>query len=132
MTNPEILLSSRPALSPLWDLDAGGPSFQLDPEVAHGLIGACDSYLLVLEGALGMVGGVSDVKCMGSLTSAENLAGKFSKKAVGGEDSLEKALKSHVQVVTEMRDFFQKCLDSYNGVDTSNAVTLAGQDLLGS
>ncbi len=104
----------------------------LDFDTAARMASACKALLDELAAALRSVEVVKDAKGMGTLQSGIDLAAKFSKKAVGGEDSLEKSLNSHIQVVTEMRDFFQKCLDSYSGVDASNAVMLAGQDLPGS
>ncbi|MGW6661148.1 hypothetical protein [Rhodococcus sp. NPDC055024] len=116
------------------DLMAGlGPDqLAIDFDSAKRVAAAFTALREELDAALRSVSDLGEVKGMGTLKSGQDLAAKFSKKAVGGEDSLEKALKSHVQVVTEMRDFFLKCLDSYSGVDTSNAVTLAGQDLPGS
>ena len=108
------------------------PSLVVDYDVALGVVAACVALIGEIDLLTGELAGIETVVGMGTLQSGLDLADKFSKKAVGGEDSLEKALKSHVQVVTEMRDFFQKCVDSYSGVDTSNAVTLAGQDLAGS
>ncbi|OQM79048.1 hypothetical protein B0E55_04965 [Rhodococcus sp. 66b] len=71
---------------------------------------------------------IANVSGMGTLQSGINLAEKFSKKAKDGEDSLEKSLTSHIQVVTEMRDFFQQCVDRYGEVDDSNASALASVD----
>lgn len=115
-----------------WNNVTAGSQLDLAPDVARDVVFACAEFLGVLNEAHRNLLGIENVSGMGTLQSGINLAAKFSKKAVGGEDSLEKSLNSHIQVVTEMRDFFQKCLDSYNGVDASNAVMLAGQDLQGS
>jgi len=78
-----------------------------------------------LDAAMRSVSDLREVKGMGTLKSGQDLAAKFSEKAVGGEDSLEKSLTSHIQVVTEMRDFFQQCVDRYGEVDDSNASAFA-------
>jgi hypothetical protein len=41
---------------------------------------------------------------------------------------LEKSLASHIQEVTEMRDFFQQCVDRYGEVDDSNASALTSAE----
>jgi hypothetical protein len=116
------------------ELGNGGadPNLVVDHDVALGVVAACAAFIGEIDLLKGELAAIETVVGMGTLQSGINLAAKFSRKAVGGEDSLEKSLNSHIQVVTEMRDYFQKCLESYSGVDTSNAVTLAGQDLPGS
>ena len=74
---------------------------------------------------------LTDVSALGTLQSGIDLGRKFSLKAVGGDDSLEKSLDSHIAVVTEMRDFFQKCVDRYESVDASNATTLRTTEIPG-
>lgn len=99
--------------------------FALDFDTAARMASVCKALLDELAAALRSVEVVKDAKGMGTLQSGINLAAKFSRKAVGGEDSLEKSLTSHIQVVTEMRDFFQQCVDRYGEVDDSNASALA-------
>ncbi len=100
----------------------------VEPNVAKPIVCACNSFLGELRAIVLMCERIGDVKGMGTLKSGQDLAAKFSKKAVGGEDSLEKSLNSHIQVVTEMRDFFQQCVDRYGEVDGSNASTLASAE----
>jgi len=76
----------------------------VEPDVAKPIVCACNSLLDELRAMVLMCERIGDVKGMGTLKSGQDLAAKFSKKAVGGEDSLEKSLTSHIQVVTEMRD----------------------------
>jgi hypothetical protein len=97
----------------------------LAPDVARDVVLACAEFLGELRAMVLMCERIGDVKGMGTLKSGQDLAAKFSKKAVGGEDSLEKSLSSHIQVITEMRDFFQQCVDRYGEVDDSNASALA-------
>lgn len=69
---------------------------------------------------------------MGTLQSGIDLAKKFSEKAVGGEDSLEKSLDSHIAVVKEMRAYFQACIDRYESADVDNSDQLARHEVSGS
>lgn len=100
----------------------------VEPDVAKPIVCACNSLLNELRATVLMCERIGDVKGMGTLQSGQDLAAKFSKKAVGGEDSLEKSLTSHIQVVTEIRDFFQQCVDRYGEVDDSNASALASTE----
>ncbi len=111
-----------------WNNVTAGSQLDLAPDVARDVVFACAEFLGVLNEAHRNLLGIENVSGMGTLQSGINLAAKFSKKAVGGEDSLEKSLTSHIQVVTEMRDFFQQCVDRYGEVDDSNASALASVD----
>lgn len=72
---------------------------------------------------------LTDTSAMGTLQSGIDLGRKFSLKAVGGEDSLEKSLDSHIAAVREMRDFFQKCVDRYESVDAANSATFSATEM---
>ncbi|WP_336882011.1 hypothetical protein [Rhodococcus globerulus] len=85
-----------------------------------------------LESALELVDSVDVVRGMGTLQSGIDLARKFSLKASGGEDSLEKSLLSHIAVVKEMRAYFQTCIDRYESVDDDNSDQLARHEVSGS
>lgn len=111
-----------------WNNVTAGSQLDLAPDVARDVVFACAEFLGVLNEAYRNLLGIENVSGMGTLQSGINLAAKFSKKAVGGEDSLEKSLNSHIQVVTEMRDFFQQCVDRYGEVDDSNASALASAE----
>ncbi|MCJ0906530.1 hypothetical protein [Rhodococcus sp. ARC_M6] len=99
-------------------------ALSLDPIVAQAIAAACQAWIDELQSMVEQCARLSDVRGMGTLQSGLDLARKFSLKAVGGDDSLESVLRSHIAVVTEMRDFFQKCVDRYQSVDASNATTL--------
>lgn len=106
----------------------GFDQLAIDFDSAKRVVAAFTTLREELDAALRSVSDLREVKGMGTLQSGQDLAAKFSKKAVGGEDSLEKSLNSHIQVVTEMRDFFQQCVDRYVVVDDSNASALASVD----
>ncbi len=104
-------------------------SIDLDPNVAAQLAVACEGGLLAeLQDMAGNLNRLTALDCFGTLQSGKDMAGKFAQKATGGADSLEKSLLSHALVITEMRDFFQQCVDRYGEVDDSNASALASVD----
>ncbi|MQP31510.1 hypothetical protein GEO20_05945 [Rhodococcus erythropolis] len=107
-----------------WQAD----QISVDLKAAQGLVASCSELLIELWAVEREAASLQFLDAMGTLKSGQDLAAKFSKKAVGGEDSLEKSLNSHIQVVTEMRDFFQQCVDRYGEVDDSNASALASVD----
>ncbi|PBC38142.1 hypothetical protein CJ178_29595 [Rhodococcus sp. ACPA4] len=82
--------------------------------------------------AFGEIDSVSDVKGMGTLQSGIDLARKFSLKASGGEDSLEKSLLSHIDVLKEMEAYFQACVTRYFAVEAENMDRLARHEVSGS
>lgn len=92
-------------------------SIDLDPNVA--------AQLAELQDMAGNLNRLTALDCFGTLQSGKDMAGKFAQKATGGADSLEKSLLSHALVITEMRDFFQQCVDRYGEVDDSNVSALA-------
>ncbi|NMM86142.1 hypothetical protein B2J88_17495 [Rhodococcus sp. SRB_17] len=114
-----------------WSESVGDPQLAVDPNVAREVVKACTVLLGEFDSMKGDVGRLAAVTGMGTFQSGIDLARKFSEKAVGGEDSLENALRSHVHVVTEMRDFFQKCVDRYESADASNAMTLRSAEIPG-
>ncbi|KJF19540.1 MULTISPECIES: hypothetical protein [unclassified Rhodococcus (in: high G+C Gram-positive bacteria)] len=112
------------------DLESGGLS--VDRDVARKLVSACRQ---LRDELVAMKDGLDDlaaVKGMGTLQSGIDLAKKFSEKAVGGEDSLEKTLDSHIAVVKEMRAYFQACIDRYESMDDDNANRMARHEVSGS
>jgi hypothetical protein len=107
-----------------WQAD----QISVDLKAAQGLVASCSELLTELWAVEREAASLQFLDAMGTLKSGQDLAAKFSKKAVGGEDSLEKSLNSHIQVVTEMRDFFQQCVDRYGEVDDSNASALTSAE----
>jgi hypothetical protein len=104
-------------------------SIDLDPNIAAQLAVACERFLAELQHMAGNLNRLTALDCFGTLQSGRVMAGKFSQKATGGADSLEKSLLSHALVITEMRDFFQQCVDRYGEVDDSNASALASTQI---
>ena len=102
----------------------------VDPKVAKPMVAACDAWIGELKLMVVLCERLSDVKGMGTLESGRALADKFAKKAIGGEDSLEKSLDSHITVVKEMRAYFQACIDRYESVDTENAAAHGRLEIL--
>ena len=131
MANPDGSLDgSRPSQWVTWKGEVEGGAIEVDFEVARKLRGICGAFRAELEMAFGEIDSVSDVKGMGTLQSGIDLARKFSLKASGGEDSLEKSLLSHIAVVKEMRAYFQACIDRYESVDTENAAAHGRLEIL--
>ena len=114
-----------------WSESVGDSQLAVDPNVAVDVVKACAVWLDELDSMKGGLDRMAAVSGMGTLQSGIDLGRKFSLKAVGGDDSLEKSLDSHIAVVTEMRDFFQKCVDRYESVDASNATTLRTAEIPG-
>ncbi|SDE23239.1 hypothetical protein [Rhodococcus tukisamuensis] len=55
------------------------------------------------------------------LPTGVTLAAKFSKKASGGDYSLDQALADHITVVEQMRELFEKIGAAYDAADRSAA-----------
>ena len=104
----------------------------VNPNVAKPMVAACSAWISELQSMVKSCERLSDVRGMGTLQSGLDLAAKFSGKALGGEDSLEKSLDSHIAVVKEMRAYFQACIDGYESVDDDNANRLARHEVSGS
>ena len=104
----------------------------IDPIVAKDLVLACNAWLYELGSIRRGLTRIATVSGMGTLQSGLDLAAKFSRKARGGDDSLEKSLDSHIAVVKEMRAYFQACIDRYESVDVDNADRLARHEVSGS
>lgn len=60
------------------------------------------------------------------LPSGVTLAAKFSKKASGGDYSLDQALADHITVVEQMRQLFEKIGAAYDAADQSAAQGIDG------
>lgn len=115
-----------------WKGEVEAGALAVDFEVASRLRGICGAFRAELEMALRGVESVSSVKGMGTLQSGIDLARKFSLKASGGEDSLEKSLNSHIDVLKEMEDYFQACVTRYFAAEAENADRLARHEVSGS
>lgn len=115
-----------------WKSAAECGTLNVDVDASRRLARACRNYVADLESALELVDSVDVVRGMGTLQSGIDLARKFSLKASGGEDSLEKSLLSHIAVVKEMRAYFQTCIDRYESVDDDNSDQLARHEVSGS
>lgn len=102
-------------------VDLAGDSAVVDYDIARRVFDACQVMRDDLIGMKSVIQDLVTVNGMGTLKSGQDLARKFSLKAAGGDDSLEKSLDSHIQAVTDMRDYFQNCLDRYESVDAANA-----------
>ncbi|WP_261984653.1 hypothetical protein [Rhodococcus sp. WS3] len=115
-----------------WAENVGDPRLAVDPNVARQLTAACKALLGEFKDMKLRLSDMTDASGMGTLESGRALADKFSQKAVGGGDSLEKTLDSHIAVVKEMRAYFQACIDRYESVDDDNANRMARHEVSGS
>ena len=132
MANPDGSLDgSRPSQWVTWKGEVEGGAIEVDFEVARKLRGICGAFRAELEMAFGEIDSASDVKGMGTLQSGIYLARKFSLKASGGEDSLEKSLLSHIDVLKEMEAYFQACVTRYFAVEAENMDRLARHEVSG-
>ncbi len=66
------------------------------------------------------------IEGLGTLPSGIALAEKFSKKASGGEYSMDRALADHIAVVEQMRDTFLAIEARYVSAEEANAAAVAG------
>lgn len=112
-----------------WKGEVEGGAISVDFEVARKLRDSCRAYRAELDVALRKVESTSNVKGMGTLQSGMDLARKFSLKASGGEDSLEKSLRSHIDVLKEMEAYFQACVTRYFAVEAENLNRLARHEI---
>jgi hypothetical protein len=126
VTNPE---GSQLSQWLAWRDGIEGGAIAVDFEVARKLRDTCGAFRVELEIALGEVDWLSKVQGMGTLQSGIDLARKFSLKASGGEDSLEKSLLSHIDVLNEMEAYFQACVTGYFAAEAENADRLARHEV---
>ncbi|MCE4265122.1 hypothetical protein [Rhodococcus globerulus] len=115
-----------------WKSAAECGTLNVDIDASRRLARACRNYVADLESALELVDSVDVVRGMGTLQSGIDLARKFSLKASGGEDSLEKSLLSHIDVLKEMEAYFQACVTRYFAVEAENMDRLARHEVSGS
>lgn len=112
-----------------WRGEVEGGAIAVDFEVARKLRDICRAYRAELDVALRKVESASNVQGMGTLQSGIDLARKFSLKASGGEDSLEKSLLSHIDVLNEMEAYFHACVTRYFAAEAENADRLAQHEV---
>lgn len=109
-------------------LEVANGTFSLEPDVARGVLAACDEYRLLLIELAAEADGLQYVDGFGTLNSGLALRDKFSRKAVGGGDALVDVLASHISVVDEMRAFFTKCIVAVENQESVNASSLRNID----
>lgn len=109
-------------------LEVDGGTFFLHPDVARGVLAACDEYRASLVESKRLARHLALVDGFGTLPSGQALRDKFSRKAVGGDDALVDVLASHITVIDEMRAFFTKCIESAQNQESENAASLRNLD----
>lgn len=108
------------------EVDSG--TFSLEPDVARGVLAACDEYRELLVDLKPRAENLQYVDGFGTLPSGQALRDKFSRKAVGGPDALVDVLVSHIAVIDEMRALFTKCIAAAQNQDSANASSLQNLD----
>ncbi|MFC4605812.1 hypothetical protein [Rhodococcus kronopolitis] len=101
-------------------VDSG--SLYLEPGVAQRCAQRCSEFEDELRRLKGRAMFLSTIDGFGTaLPTGVTLAAKFSKKASGGDYSLDQALADHITVVEQMRALFEKIGAAYDSADQSAA-----------
>ncbi|WP_305094542.1 hypothetical protein [Prescottella sp. R16] len=86
----------------------------------------CDRFIERLRELRDQTAELAMIEGLGTLPSGIALAEKFSKKASGGEYSMDRALADHIAVVEQMRDTFLAIEARYVSAEEANAAAVAG------
>lgn len=99
-------------------VDAGG--LRLDAGVAERCVAACDKFIDSLNGILLSSRNMSTRSAYGTLSSAQDLAAKFERKAVG-DGGFAAVIQQHIDTVKQMQDVFDRAGKAYAAAEESNA-----------
>ncbi|RDI65047.1 hypothetical protein [Nocardia pseudobrasiliensis] len=100
---------------------ANSGQLSLDPEIGKGLDKVCDDYLDRLNTLMKSSARLRYLGGFGSFQSGKDLQAKFSKKAFGGDQSLEIVLQQHMDAVKTAKEVVAKAISNFVGVDQQNA-----------
>ncbi|NKR25174.1 hypothetical protein GS479_07255 [Rhodococcus hoagii] len=105
---------------------AGSGELVLDRDTATRCAVGCDQLVLRLRELRDRAFDLAAVEGLGDrLPSGVALAGKFSRKASGGEYSLDLALADHITEVEQMRDVFLAIENRYAAAEEANTAATA-------
>lgn len=100
----------------------------MEADIAAKLAARCDTFLGRLDIAIEQASNLQYISGFGDLRSAQALAQKFSKKAVGDEDSAVNRLNQSIEIVKLMKQTFELAGKQITETDqqTSQALGNAG------
>ncbi|MGO4203962.1 hypothetical protein AB4Z09_19850 [Rhodococcus sp. TAF43] len=106
----------------------GEGQLYLEPGVAKNCAQKCDELLARMNALRDSAVRLAKIDGLGTLPSGVALAGKFERKASGGEYSLDRAIADHIVVVAQMRDLFTKIGAQYQAAEDANQQSLTNVD----
>ncbi|MFD3507069.1 hypothetical protein [Nocardia sp. NPDC058666] len=100
---------------------AAAGELSIHPDVGQNLAKVCDDHIDVLENVLKKSRQVENITGFGTFSSSQVLEKKFSLTAVGGDRSLDDAIRQHIEAVTAAKEAVLKAVANYKAQDDYNA-----------
>ncbi|WP_040791115.1 hypothetical protein [Nocardia paucivorans] len=97
---------------------------RMDKDLGEALARECHTLIGKLELMLEQAGDLQYVSGFGGLASAQALAGKFSRKAFGDEDSAVKRLEESIEIVKTMKATYELAIRQLDTTDQEIATQL--------
>lgn len=101
--------------------------FFIAEDVAKKLDAACVAYLTELNKMLETTKNLSNPAAFGIMQSAQDLAAKFHRLAVGEDGSARSAIKQQIEIIKTMQEMFQQYFKSIDDVDKDTAAAIVNQ-----
>lgn len=98
-------------------------------DIAAKLAARCDTFIGQLDIAVEQAGNLQYISGFGGLRSAQALARKFSKKAVGDEDSAVNRLNQSIEIVKLMKQTFELAGKQISETDQQTSQALGNTGL---
>ncbi|NKY60529.1 hypothetical protein [Nocardia flavorosea] len=96
----------------------------MEADIAAKLAARCDTFMKQLDIAVEQASNLQYISGFGGLRSAQALAAKFSKKAVGDEDSAVNRLNQSIEIVKLMKQTFELARKQISETDQQTSQTL--------
>ncbi|MCP2320798.1 hypothetical protein APR12_006185 [Nocardia amikacinitolerans] len=100
---------------------------QMDPEIGRELAAHAERMAKALDVLTSQARWLSYLGGFGTLSSANALQGKFSSKALGGDDAAVTRLGQSIEVLTLMKETYELAAKTLSETDQANAQQLSQQ-----
>ncbi|MFD4182879.1 hypothetical protein [Rhodococcus sp. NPDC058514] len=99
-------------------------ALRLEVGVAERCVAACEEFINELDELKRFAQSLSTRSAYGTLGSAQALAAKFERKAIG-DGGFEAVIQQHIDTVKQMQDVFDRAGKAYASAEESNARAVA-------
>lgn len=127
MTELRYVLSENLAYWQAMGEQAATGELFIAEDVAKKLDTACEVYLKDLNRMLEMTRNLSRPWAFGTLPSAQALAAKFDRLAIGPDGSARFAIEQQIEIIKTMQLMFQQYFKSIDDVDKDTAAAIVNQ-----